>query len=123
MNAFCASENFDAFIALRSIPSQGFYSGKLHLKARNFSGSRSGTVALGGLIRETYTDNESGLPLLKDIPGIGYAFKSRDITKRRTELIIFLTPRIIRTDEDAQNAIHFIRRGMDRLGAQDTPVN
>ena len=82
----------------------------------------NGTVALGGLIRETYTDNESGLPLLKDIPGIGYAFKSRDITKRRTELIIFLTPRIIRTDEDAQNAIHFIRREMDRLGAKDAPV-
>lgn len=79
----------------------------------------NGTVALGGLIRETYTDNESGVPLLKDIPGLGYAFKSRDITKRRTELIIFLTPRIIRTDEDAQNAIHFIRREMRRLGAEE----
>lgn len=81
----------------------------------------NGTVALGGLIRETYTDNESGVPILKDIPGLGYAFKSRDITKRRTELIIFLTPRIIRTDEDAQNAIHFIRREMNRLGAE-TPL-
>lgn len=76
----------------------------------------NGTVALGGLIRETYTDNESGVPLLKDIPGLGYAFKSRDITKRRTELIIFLTPRIIRSDADAQNAIRYIRREMDRLG-------
>ena len=85
-----------------------------------YIGKNNGTVALGGLIRETYTDSESGLPLLKDIPGIGYAFKSRDITKRRTELIIFLTPRIIRTDEDAQNAIHFIRREMDRLGAEES---
>jgi general secretion pathway protein D len=83
----------------------------------------NGTVALGGLIRETYSDNESGLPLLKDIPGIGYAFKSRDIKKRRTELIIFLTPRIIRTDADAQNAIHFIRREMDRLGANESSLS
>jgi len=80
----------------------------------------NGTVALGGLIRETYTDNESGVPVLKDIPGLGYAFKSRDITKRRTELIIFLTPRIIRSDADAQNAIRFIRREMDRLGERAT---
>ncbi len=79
----------------------------------------NGTVALGGLIRETYTDNQSGIPILKDIPGLGYAFKSRDITKRRTELIIFLTPRIIRSDADAQNAIKFIRREMDRLGEGD----
>jgi general secretion pathway protein D len=79
----------------------------------------NGTVALGGLIRESYTDNESGVPILKDIPGLGYAFKSRDITKRRTELIIFLTPRIIRTDEDAQNAIRYISREMQRLGAEE----
>lgn len=76
----------------------------------------NGTIALGGLIRETYTDNESGIPLLKDIPAIGYAFKSRDITKRRTELVIFLTPRIIRTDDDARNSIKYIRREMSRLG-------
>ncbi len=74
------------------------------------------TIALGGLIRETYTDNESGIPVLKDIPALGYAFKSRDISKRRTELIIFLTPRIIRNDADARNAISFIRREMERFG-------
>jgi general secretion pathway protein D len=79
----------------------------------------NGMVALGGLIRETYTDNQSGVPVLKDIPVLGYAFKSRDITKRRTELIVFLTPRIIRTDEDAANAIRFIRREMDRLGQEE----
>lgn len=76
----------------------------------------NGTIALGGLIRETYTDTESGVPLLKDIPAIGYAFKSRDVTKRRTELVIFLTPRIIRTDDEARNAINYIRREMTRLG-------
>lgn len=76
----------------------------------------NGTIALGGLIRETYSDNETGVPFLKDIPGLGYAFKSRDVTKRRTELVIFLTPRIIRTDDDTRNAINYIRREMTRLG-------
>jgi general secretion pathway protein D len=76
----------------------------------------NGTVALGGLIRETYTDNQSGIPLLKDIPALGYAFKSRGVTKRRTELIVFLTPHIIRTDDEARNAVKYIRREMMRLG-------
>lgn len=80
----------------------------------------NGTIALGGLIRETYTDSETGVPILKDIPGLGYAFKSRDITKRRTELVIFLTPRIIRTEDDARNAINYIRREMTRLGKTGT---
>ncbi|MFZ5619165.1 MAG: type II secretion system secretin GspD, partial [Pseudomonadota bacterium] len=80
----------------------------------------NGVVALGGLIRENYTDRESGVPLLKDIPALGNAFKSRDVTKRRTELIVFLTPRIIRTDNDAKNAIKYIRREMRRLGQPDS---
>jgi len=75
----------------------------------------TGTVALGGLIRETQTDNESGVPLLKDIPGIGNAFKSRDVTSRRTELMIFLTPKIIRDDADARNALQHLRSEMSEL--------
>ncbi|HXI86416.1 MAG TPA: hypothetical protein VNH64_03085, partial [Parvularculaceae bacterium] len=76
----------------------------------------NGAIALGGLIRENYTDNRSGIPLLKDVPILGNAFKSRNIKKRRTELIVFLTPRIIRDNNDAQNAIKYIRREMTRLG-------
>ncbi|MEO1240264.1 MAG: type II secretion system secretin GspD [Pseudomonadota bacterium] len=78
-----------------------------------------GTVALGGLIRETYTDSASGVPVLKDIPLLGYAFKSRDITKRRTELIVFLTPHIIRSESDAQNAFRHLRREMRNLYNDD----
>lgn len=80
----------------------------------------NGTIALGGLIRESYSDNQTGVPLLKDIPVFGYAFKSRDIVKRRTELVIFLTPRIIRTDDDARNAVKYIRREMKRLGQPES---
>jgi len=84
-----------------------------------------GTVALGGLIRETYTDNSSGVPILKDIPLIGNAFRSRNVTKRRTELIVFLTPHIIRTENDEQVAFRHLRRKMHNLYNDDdkAPTN
>jgi len=84
-----------------------------------------GTVALGGLIRETYTDNSSGVPILKDIPLIGNAFRSRNVTKRRTELIVFLTPHIIRTENDEQVAFRHLRRKMHNLYNDDdkNPTN
>ena len=77
--------------------------------------SDKGTAVLGGLIRETYSDNNSGVPVLKDIPLLGYAFKSRDITKRRTELLVFLTPHIIRNESDAATAFKRLRREMRYL--------
>lgn len=74
-----------------------------------------GTVALGGLIRETYSDNASGVPFLMKIPLIGKAFKSREVTKRRTELIVFLTPHIIRSESDVRSAFRQLRRDMRLL--------
>lgn len=53
------------------------------------------TIALGGLIRENQTFNNSGLPVLKDIPLLGAAFSTTTNVTRRTELIILLTPRVI----------------------------
>jgi len=73
------------------------------------------TVVLGGLIQETYSNNNSGIPLIKDIPFIGHAFKSRDVTKSRTEIIVFLTTRIIRDDKDNREALQQMRGEMGRL--------
>jgi general secretion pathway protein D len=53
------------------------------------------TVAIGGIISETNSVSSSGLPLLHRIPIIGAAFGSRSYSKSRTELIIFMTPRVI----------------------------
>ena len=54
------------------------------------------TVVIGGLTRNENTESESGIPFLKDIPLIGNLFKysRKAVTKR--DLIIFVTPRIIR---------------------------
>jgi general secretion pathway protein D len=53
------------------------------------------TVAIGGIIQESDTLSSSGVPVLHRIPILGGAFGNKSITKGRTELIIFLTPRVI----------------------------
>lgn len=56
------------------------------------------TLALGGLISEKKIKSHRGIPLLKDIPIIGYLFGKKEDTVDRTELLIFITPRIIKDD-------------------------
>lgn len=54
-----------------------------------------GTVVIGGIYTEGERIDESGVPLLRDIPVIGWLFKKRDVTRSRTELMVFITPRIV----------------------------
>ena len=53
------------------------------------------TIVLGGVFREENTTTEAKTPLLGDIPWLGRLFKRTGRTSRRTELLIFITPRII----------------------------
>jgi len=59
------------------------------------------TVVIGGLIGTSVEVNDSGVPFLKDIPLLGLLFKRESRTRQRTELAIFITPYVIRTDADA----------------------
>lgn len=59
------------------------------------------TVVIGGLYRVIEGESVTGIPFLSDIPLIGWLFKSKSKEKRNEELMIFLTPRIIR--ETARN--------------------
>lgn len=64
------------------------------------------TVAIGGLISEVYSDNVSGVPWLADIPFLGWAFKTKSKDLRKINLIVFLTPHIVRSADDLeQNTI------------------
>lgn len=54
-----------------------------------------GTVVLGGIYEETDRNNESKVPVLGDVPGLGWLFKNRDQAQRKSELLIFLTPRVM----------------------------
>ncbi len=53
------------------------------------------TIAIGGIIDESTTYSDSGIPVLSHIPYLGALFGSRSYTKQRTELVIFLEPRVI----------------------------
>lgn len=53
------------------------------------------TVVIGGLISTQTTDRDSKVPLLGDIPILGYAFKRKQKADVKTELLIFLTPHVI----------------------------
>ena len=54
-----------------------------------------GTVVLGGIFEETDRNNEAKVPGLGDVPGLGWLFKNRDKAQRKSELLIFLTPRVM----------------------------
>jgi len=53
------------------------------------------TLIIGGLIKEKNTEGETKVPLLGDIPGLGWLFKSKKKTKDKTELLIFVSPTIV----------------------------
>ncbi|MCB2189077.1 MAG: type II secretion system secretin GspD [Deltaproteobacteria bacterium] len=63
------------------------------------------TIVIGGLIESTIEGTSSGVPFLKDIPLLGYLFKTVQDIKKRTELIIVMTPHVIHDMRDAQNMI------------------
>lgn len=53
------------------------------------------TVVIGGIIKETEGEDITGIPVLKDIPGLGWLFKAKRKNSRKSELLIFLTPTVL----------------------------
>jgi len=80
----------------------------------------SQTVAIGGLIKDNEYDTASKVPCLGDIPLLGMLFRYTEKKKEKTNLLIFLTPRIIRdaegmeiiTREKRENMKSFIRENL-----------
>lgn len=76
--------------------------------------TRSGQmIALGGLIRERSTSGRSGIPLLSQIPVIGGIFGQQTKDGSRTELIILLTPTVIRSPEESRAAVDSLINALD----------
>jgi hypothetical protein len=63
------------------------------------------TVAIGGLLTKSETKNENKIPWLGDLPGIGAAFRFRTQSKTKVELLVILTPHIIRNRVDAERIL------------------
>ncbi len=60
------------------------------------------TVVIGGLLSDEYQDTVSKVPFLGDIPILGWAFKSSSRELRKINLLVFLTPHIIRLPQDLE---------------------
>ena len=70
-------------------------------------------IALGGLIRDRVSRTRAGIPVLSQIPVIGALFGTRVNTGARTELIILLTPTIIRSPDEVRGIVDALIDGLD----------
>ncbi len=73
------------------------------------------TIALGGLIQYNISTTRNRIPLLGDIPGLGALFGSTSYTQQKTELIVLLSPRIVRNVQAAQDATAELREKLTDL--------
>jgi general secretion pathway protein D len=60
------------------------------------------TLVVGGLVRDNLTLSERKVPLLGDIPWLGWLFKSQNRQIEKLNLLVFLTPHLVRDDADVQ---------------------
>lgn len=77
---------------------------------------RSGeSIVMGGLIQERGTTSKSGVPLLHTLPVVGNLFGSTSVDGARTELIVVITPRVVRSDVDIREVSEDLRDRMRGL--------
>jgi general secretion pathway protein D len=73
------------------------------------------TIALGGLIRDRQSHGKSGIPLLSDIPVIGSLFGTTTVTADRTELLVLITPHVIRSPAEADAVTDELRQRLQSV--------
>ena len=91
------------------IQSPSFSSRHVHTQVTVQDGD---TIAVGGAIQETTGFSSSGLPFINRIPILGALFGNRSYSKARTELIIFMTPRVIYDTIQIQEASQQLQDGL-----------
>ena len=57
------------------------------------------TIVIGGIVKRTESNAVSGLPILKDVPGIGWLFSAKQDEVVKRELLIFMTPNIVQLEQ------------------------
>lgn len=73
------------------------------------------TIALGGLIQDHSENTVSGIPVLSNIPVLGNLFKTTSNEHNRTELLVLLSPKVIRNTNDARLATNELRQRLKGL--------
>lgn len=73
------------------------------------------TIVIGGLIGESESVTDAGVPILKDIPLIGLLFKNRTASRARTEIAIFLTPFVVVNDAQSDSLLRQERGRLEHM--------
>jgi general secretion pathway protein D len=81
------------------------------------------TVAIGGLIQDTEEETINKVPLLGDIPLLGWLFKSKSKTRKKTNLMILLTPHIVKDASDLAELTRVQRESFGESSKKSEPVN
>ncbi len=73
------------------------------------------SVILGGLISETHSFDNSGIPFLKDIPYLGWLFGTQKKKVMKEELVVIITPRVIANKYDARKVTDEFKRKLSGI--------
>lgn len=73
------------------------------------------TLVLGGIIQKQIENNSYKTPILGSIPGLNYIFGKHDKSVKRTELLVFLRPKVVRTPEQARLLLEEARKSMQMI--------
>ncbi|MFO7713373.1 type II secretion system secretin GspD [Desulfosarcina sp.] len=75
----------------------------------------SNTVVIGGLIDDNFSQTEYMVPCLGDLPGLGWLFKTRSTGSEKSNLFIFITPKVIQNPEESLRVSGSKRSEMDQM--------
>jgi general secretion pathway protein D len=99
------TQNFSILTAFTPVPGGGAIPQTSDRTTSMFVNLMSGeTIALGGLILETERKSRSGIPILKDLPIIGALFSRTNNRKDKTEIVFFLTAKVVDTGANSNAA-------------------
>ncbi len=80
------------------------------------------TIVLGGLIKENNTYNKSGIPLLHELPWVGPLFGNTTNNKDKSELVVLITPRVVKSKQDSKMISEEFKRKLTGI-YQQVPVS
>jgi general secretion pathway protein D len=74
------------------------------------------TVGMAGLIRDNASNDNSGIPFLKDIPILGSLVSTQSNSRMRTELLVLITPHVVHDQRDARALTEDLRNQLINAG-------
>ncbi len=80
------------------------------------------SVILGGIVRNSDDQQKSGVPYLKDIPLLGWLFRSTTSNKKRQESIVLMRPTVLRTPELAAQQVMIERKHMPGISEAESSM-